>query len=212
MLLIDERLAHILMRHVEVDANHQTATTDVLNVWTVYFLQLLHQVSPDLVGVIHQSFLFKDIEDGQCCCAGQVVAAKRGAQLSIDGLEVGGYQHACHWETVGDALGHGDDVRTDVKPLVGKEPSATTVATLYLVTYQDSAILLAQLLQPLGKLLGGQLDAAHTLDALQNDGADVAFLQFVLPGCQIVHRQVGHMSVGVDGGYDLGIVGHLDSQ
>ena len=111
-----------------------------------------------------------------------------------------------HRETVGDAFGDGDDVRTDIEPLVGEELTAAPIAALDLVADQNRAILLASSCQALGKLLGGELDAAHALNALQDDGTDVALLQFSLPGRQVVQRQVGHVAVVVDGGDDLGLL------
>ena len=114
--------------------------------------------------------LFEHVEHGQCSSTGEVIATKRSAQLSIDGLELRRNQHTAHRETVGDALGDGDDVRTDIEPLVGEELTAAPVAALDLVADQDRAILLAGCCQTLGKLLGGELDAAHTLNALQDDG------------------------------------------
>ena len=92
---------------------------------------------------------------------------------------------------------------------MSEELTAAPVAALDLVADQNRAILLAGSCQTLGKLLGGELDAAHTLNALQDDGTDVALLQLSLPGGQVVHRQIGHVAVGVDGGDNLRIVGHL---
>ena len=94
-----------------------------------------------------------------------MVAAERGAQLAIDRLEVWRNQHSAHGETVGYTLGYGDDVGLDVKPLVGKELSAATVSALDFVANENGIVLLAESLQPLGKFLRGQFDAANALNA-----------------------------------------------
>ena len=132
--------------------------------------------------------------------------------MTIDGLEVGRYQHGTHGETVGYALGHRDDVGLDAQPLVGEELTATAIAALYLVAYQRGAIALAGVGQILGKLRRGHLDAADALYALQDDGTYIALLEFGLPGGQVVEWQVGDMAVIVDGCDNLRIVGNLDSQ
>ena len=141
-----------------------------------------------------------------------MIAAEGRTQLSVDGLERRTDQHGSHREAVGDALGHGDDIRTDVEPLVSEELTASSVATLYLVADQDRPILLAGSSQTLGKFLCGEFDAAHALDTLQNYSTDITLCQLRLPRRQVVHRQIGHVAVVVDGGDDLWIVRHLHSQ
>ena len=71
---------------------------------------------------------------------------------------------------------------------------------------------MAELLKTLGKLLTHELDAAHALDALDDAGADIALGQFLPPDLQIVEGQIGGVAVGVDGGDDLRVVGHLYGQ
>ena len=202
------------MRDVEVDADHQSTATYIndMLLCLLEFLQLLYQVGTYDIGILHQFLLLEHIEHGQCCSAGQMITSEGGAQLSIHGLELWCNQHGSHRETIGDTLGHSDDVRTDVEPLVSEELTASSVATLYLVADQDGAVLLTGSSQTLGKLLRGEFDATHTLDALQDHSTDIAFRQFCLPGGQIVHRQIGHVAVVVDGGDDLRIVRHLYSQ
>ena len=95
---------------------------------------------------------------------------------------------------------------------MSEELSAAAIATLYLVANQYGSILLAEFLQSLCKLFSGQFDATHALNALQDDGAHIAFLQFLLPCCQVVQRQVGHVAVIVDGRDDFRVVGHLHGQ
>ena len=141
-----------------------------------------------------------------------MVAAKRRSQLSVDGLEVGAYQYTTHGESVGNTLGNGDDIGLDAQPLVGKELTRTTVSALYLVAYQRSTIALAGVCQILCKLRSGHLDAAHALDAFQDDGCHTTARQFAHPWLYIVQRQEAHMVVVVQRSHNLRVVGHLDSQ
>ena len=95
-----------------------------------------------------------------------MIASKGGAQLSIDGLELRTDQHATHRESVGNTLGHSDDIRLDAQPLMGEKLSAAAVATLNLIADQHGSVLLTSGGQTLCKLWGCHLDATHTLDAL----------------------------------------------
>ena len=162
--------------------------------------------------ILNQTLLLEHVENGQGGGTCQMVASESGTQLSIDGLELGRYEHTAHWEAVGYSLCHGDDVGAYVEPLVGEELSAAAVTALYLVAYQHRVVLLAKALQTLRKLLRGHLNAANTLDALQYHGADIALLQFSLPRRKVVQRQIGDVSVGVYRGYDFRVVGHFHSQ
>ena len=162
--------------------------------------------------ILHELLLFHHVEHGQGGCTGQVIAAEGGAELSVFGFEVGRDEHGTHGETVADALGTGDEVWTDAEPLVGKEASAAAVAALNLIGDEHGTIFVAELLKTLGKLLTHELDAAHALDALNDAGADIALGQFLTPGLQVVEGQIGGVAVGVDGGDDLRVVGHLYGQ
>ena len=180
MLLIDQRLAYILMWNIEVDANHQATSANINDMLLslLKFFQLLNQVCTYGIGVIHEILFLEYIKYGEGSCTSQMIASKGRSQLPVDGLEFRGNQHGSHGETVGDALGHGDDVWTDTEPLVGEELATSSVATLYLVTDKDRAILLTGSSQTLCKLLRGEFDTAHTLDAFQDDGTDIALRQF----------------------------------
>ena len=134
------------------------------------------------MGILHEVFCLEHVEHGQRSRTSQMVAAKGGTQLSIDGLELWCDQYGSHRESVGDALGHGDDVGTDAQPLVSEELTASSVAALDLVADQDRAVLLAGSGQSLCKLLSREFDAAHTLDALQDHSAHITLCQFCLPG------------------------------
>ena len=141
-----------------------------------------------------------------------MVAAECRTQLSIDRLELWRYQHGSHRETIGDTLGHRDDVGLDTQPLMGKELAASSVTALDLVADQHGTVALAGISQALSELWRGHLDAAHTLDALEDDGSDTTLRQFTHPRLQVVQRQETGMVVIVDGGDDLWVVRHLDGQ
>ena len=54
--------------------------------------------------------------------------------------------------------------------------------------------------------------AAHALNALDDDGADIALLYLAHPGSGVVEREEGDVVAVVDGRIDARIVGHLDGQ
>ena len=141
-----------------------------------------------------------------------MVATKCGAQLSVDGLEIGRYQHGTHREAVGNTLCHGDDIGFDAQPLVGKELTRTTIATLYLVANQRHTEAFAGVGQVLGKLRRRHLNASDTLDALQDDGTDAATRHLTYPRLDVVQRQKTHVVVVIQRSNNLRIVCHLDGQ
>ena len=87
MLLIDEWLTHLLMRYVEIDADHQATSSHIDDVCRrlLQLLQLGNQVFAHLMGILHEVFRLEHVEHSQRGCTGQMVAAKGGTQLSIDG-------------------------------------------------------------------------------------------------------------------------------
>ena len=95
---------------------------------------------------------------------------------------------------------------------MGEEAARAPVATLDLVGDEHGAVAAACLGEALCELLGCQLYAAHTLYALQDDGADVALVKLGLPGREVVEGEVGDVAVGVDGRDDLGVVGDLHGE
>ena len=138
-----------------------------------------------------------------------MIATEWGAELSVNGLEVGRDEQAGHREAVTDAFGNGDEVGLDAKPLVCEELSRTAVAALYLVADKDGAVALAGGSKTLRKLRCRHLYAADALYALYDDGAHIALVQLFLPCGEVVERQVGNVSAVVDGGYYLRVICHL---
>ena len=96
--------------------------------------------------------------------------------------------------------------------LVGKELAAAAVSALDLVEDEDSAVGCTFFSQCLQECRVGHPDAAHALDAFDDDGADIALAQFGTHGFHVVQGQVGHVLVGIDGGDDFRIVRHLHGQ
>ena len=186
MFFVNEGLTNILVRDVQFDAYHQTASAYLFDMWTVNGFELLHQVFTNRMGVLNQVLLFKDVQNSQCSSTGQMVATKGGTQLAVDGLELWTNQDTAHGETVGYALGDGDNVRFDAQPLMGKELTTTSVATLYLVTDKGSAIAFAGVGQVLGEFRRSHLNASYSLDALQYHGGNTAAGQFKNPRFDIV--------------------------
>ena len=165
-----------------------------------------------LVCVLHKVLFLHDVEHSESRRASHVVAAKRGAELAVDGLDVRRNEHGTHGEAVADALCHGYDVGTDAEPLVCEELTATAISALYLIANEECAVALAGCLKTLCKLGGGHAYAAHALYALKNHGCHVALVELLLPRLKVVEGQVGNMSAVVDGRYDLRVVCHLHRQ
>ena len=95
---------------------------------------------------------------------------------------------------------------------MGEELSGTAVATLYLIADEYHAESLAGIGQFLCKQRLHHLYAAHALYAFEDDSRDATFHHLAHPCLNIVQRQELRMVVVVDGGYNLRIVAHLDSQ
>ena len=136
MLLVNQALAHFFVRHRKVDANHHSATANILNLNAVIahraalyaqFLQLLYEVLAHEMCILNESFLLEHVENGEGSSTGEMIASEGGAQLPIDRLELWRNEHAAHRETVGNSLCDGDDVGADVKPLMSEELTATAV-------------------------------------------------------------------------------------
>ena len=168
--MLDEGFTDHRVWHIQFDADHQTATAHLLDVRAADVSDTLHQVVTYDTGILHQSLFLEHIEYGEGGSAGQVIATKGGSQLSIDGLELWRDQHSAHGETIGDTLGHGDDVWLDAQPLVSEELSASSVAALDFIADQHGTIALTGIGQSLSELRRSHLNAAHTLDTLQNNG------------------------------------------
>ena len=56
MLIIDEFLAHLALRQIHFNADHQAATTDILDVRFLLpeFLELVDEIGADGVGILYQ--------------------------------------------------------------------------------------------------------------------------------------------------------------
>lgn len=95
---------------------------------------------------------------------------------------------------------------------MGKELAAAAIAALYLVGNETGALLVTGLLQALGELWRGHVNATHALDALQYASAHITFGKLALPGIEVVKGQEGYMSILVHGCLNLRITGYLDSK
>ena len=118
--------------------------------------------------VFHQVLLLHHIQNGNGGSAGQVGAAKGGAQHAVGWLDVGCDEHACHRESVAHSLCGGDDVGLYAEVLVGKEPARAAVARLHLVKDKLCAKLLALSLNGFKEIGGRYLYSANSLDSLYN--------------------------------------------
>ena len=205
VLLLNETRAHILVGHIEFNAYHESAAAHLRHVGQVCASELLNEVFSHCVGVINEVFILHDVENGERPSTGQVVASKGGAKLSVDWLELGRDEHSRHGESIGNALGHGDEVGLHAEPLVGKKLSATPISALYLVADENGVVLGAELTKPLHEVGRGKADAAHSLYALYDNGTDVTLLNLCPPCLQVVERQIGYVVVGIDRGNIFGV-------
>ena len=141
-----------------------------------------------------------------------MVATECGAELTVNGLEVGRNQYTGHWESVSYTLCHGNHVGAYAEPLVGEESSGTAVAALYLVAYKYRSVLLASLLQALREFRCGQFNASDTLHTLEDYSADIAFSKLRLPCLEVIQRQISNVAVSVYRCDNFRIVCRLHSQ
>ena len=216
MLLLDETCAWLLVWYVKFDANHEALSTHIDDMRQIACLHLscesVEEELSDLGGILHEVFLFYDIEHGQCACTSEVVAAEGSAKLSVDRFETWGDEHSAHGESVADALRHSYDVWLHSCMLVGEELARTPVAALYLVEDKDGVVSIAKVAQTLEEGLVGYANAAHTLDALEDDSTYITLLYLFFPWLYVVERKVGDVTIVVDRGDNLRIVCCLDSE
>ena len=95
---------------------------------------------------------------------------------------------------------------------MGKELAAAAVTALDLIQDQDSATRGAGLADSVHVFIGRDLDTSNSLDAFYYKGSHITLGKLGLCSLQVSPRQIGHMTASVDGSYDLGVIGHLDSQ
>ena len=209
-LVEQEAAADFLDGVLELDADHQATATDFLDAGQ--FEQFADEVVADLLRVVHQMLRFHDVEHGDGSGAGQMVAAEGRAEHPVRRFEHGAYQDRAHREAVGDALGHGDDVRTDAGVLVGEELPATAVAGLDFVENQHRFVLGAERAEVAHELVRRQLDAAHALDALDDDRRDAALAEFGFDGEGVVEREVSNIQSLIDRGDDARVIRYADSR
>ena len=197
---MNETRAHLLVRCIEDQADHQATPTNFkdMTVRLLKLTQLVDEISSNLIGILHKMLLLEDIEHCKSCSTSEMVASERCTELSDDRWESGRDKHGSHRQAIGNTLGHGDKIRLDSEPLMGKELTATTIATLDLIADQHGTIFLASLGQTLGKLRRSHDTTAYTLDTFENHSTDIAFSEFFLPRFEIIHGKEGHLMVIVD--------------
>ena len=121
MLLKKQTVANLLIRILELNADHETLAAKFLESWDVHCLEALHQVLSHLGSVLYEVLFLNDVEDGASQGAAEVVAAEGGAELAIDRLEHRRDQDASKWIAIGNTLSHGDDVWLNTVVLVCEE-------------------------------------------------------------------------------------------
>ena len=214
MLIMDKTRANLLVRNVKLYAYHHATSANIhyMTVLLLHFLELTDKIVAHFVRILHKLLLLHNIENGKGSCTSQMITTECGSEHAVYRLKLRRYEHGTHRESIANALGTCYDVGTDAKPLMGKELTATTVTTLYLVADEHGTIFLASSLQALGKLLSSQAYATNTLYALYDAGSHIALGKFGLPCFEIVKRKEGNVVVGIDWRNNLRIVGSLNRQ
>ena len=149
----DERLARIRVRVAsgavldEFDADHQAAAPDVADA-----IVLCHQ-RPETVleflaapgGIGHEALLGDGAHHGHAGRAAHRVAAEGGAVGANTPalLQFAARDDCPDRQTVGEGLGHANDVRHDAGVLEGPHPAGPSDAGLDLVADEQDAVLIA---------------------------------------------------------------------
>ena len=214
MEITHKTAAHLLDGLVKLNANHQTAPSDVGDVRTagLKFTERLQQEVSDAGSIGSQLFSLHHVQHGECGGAAEVIASESRAEHAVGGFKLRRDEDGTHREAVGDSFGTGDEVGRDAKVLVGEEASRATVAALNLVADEHGAGFVAEFPKSLHEFRSGEADAADALDALHDDGSDVALAKFGFKGGKVVQREEGDVTVGVDGCHDFGVVGGFNRQ
>ena len=88
MLLLDESVAYLLIGDVQFNTYHKATAPHIDNMGKSLGLKAAHEVAADLGSIVNEVLVLYDIKHSQGSGAGQVVAAKGGAQLAEDRLKL----------------------------------------------------------------------------------------------------------------------------
>ena len=216
MLLLDEACAWLLVWDVKFNANHESLSANVNNVWEVASLHLccecVNEVLANVGCILNKFLVLNDVEYSEGASTAEVVAAECCAKLTIDRSELRRNKHTTHWETVADALCHCNHVWLNTEVLMSEELTRTTVTALDLVADENCVVLVAESTNALKEFCTDHADAAYALDALDDDCTDIAFLNLFLPCCEIVEREIGDMTICVDWCDDLWVGSSLNGK
>ena len=141
-----------------------------------------------------------------------MITTEGRTQLAIYRSELRTNQDTSHRETVTDTLGYRNDIRTNTSVLVSKELTRTAITALDFITDKYCIVLVAQLTQALHEFRSYQTDTAYPLDTFNHHRTDITLCQFCFPSREIVHRQISHMTVGIDRRNDFRIVSSFYGQ
>ena len=206
---VEELLADGRDGLIELDANHETAATHLFD--AVALGHIVQEVFADGGRVLLEILVTIDIGDGYCSSHAEVVAAESGAEHAFDGLELRTDEDTAYGEAIGYALGHGDEVGLDAGSLMGEESTSASVATLDLIEDENRAMSMAEGEEVLEELIVGDIDTAATLDALDDDGRNIVFLNVLGDGGDVVQLSPKNLVLEVERGVDFRIVGDGNS-
>lgn len=126
-------------------------------------------------GIFNAVFFFEDVKNSDACGTCERVATEGGAQLSVDGFEFRTDEQSTHRNAAGDTFGNGDEVWFDARTLVGEESSRASVSRLDFIKNHDCPRCGAFFTSHFIELVGRNLYASDTLDALHHESASVFF-------------------------------------
>ena len=128
MLFIKQTVANLLIRILELNADHKSLAAKLLEARDIHCLKALHQVLSHFGSVLYKVLLLDDVEYGTSQCTAEVIAAEGGTELAIDRLEHWRDQDTSEWIAIANTLSHGDDVWLDAVVLMCEELARAAIA------------------------------------------------------------------------------------
>ena len=169
-------------------------------------------MSTYLGSILYQVLTFHNIQHRDSSSTSQVVTTKSGSQLSIYGFEFRTDQDTSHRKAIANPLCNRNHIGTDTCMLVSKKFTATPVAGLYFIQNKYCIHFFASLTQFFQEFHFRNLNTAYSLNTFNNHRTDISFCQFRFSCFYIVQRQISHMPIVIDWGYNFRIVGYLHCQ
>ncbi|MNO88474.1 hypothetical protein D3C76_799240 [compost metagenome] len=168
----------------QLDCDHGAQGTHVTDyrVFSLDLAQAGDQVLADSLAAVQQVFFFEHFHHCQGSGASDRATGVGAAQAAwSDGVHVFGLAaHTGQREAASDGFGEGGQVRRNAHLFHGEEGTGTASASLYFVSDQQDAVLVAQGTQASHELFRCNVETTFALDRLQDDRRDVLGFGVVL--------------------------------